>query len=187
MNLSINNLDTIITNVVNTLESEEIDVQINNNLWYKMKVRPYKTIENRIDGVILAFIDMNDVNFSARLIEEEKDLAQTIIETVHHPVLLLDSNFIIKKANKVFYTTFILSKEDVEGKNIFQIENGSWDIPEFRKLLQGILVNEDYVEYFELESHFGKSGRIKLQMSMRKLKINSVDTGLMLISMERII
>ncbi len=186
MNLSINNLDSIIANVINTLESDEIDVQVNNNLWYKMKVRPYKTLENKIDGVILAFIDMNDVNFSARLIEEEKYLAQTIIETVHHPVLLLDTNFIIKKANKVFYSTFILNKEDVEEINIFRIQHGSWDIPEFRKLLESILVSEDYVEYFELESNFGNSGRIKLQMNIRKLKINSNDTGLMLISMERI-
>ena len=185
MNLNISSLDSILNNVINTLESKEIDVQVNNGLWYRMKVRPYKTTDNKIDGVILAFIDMNDVNFTERLIEEETDLAQTIIEGVHNPILLLNTGLVVKKANKGFYSTFQLTRENVEEASIFKIDNGSWDVPELRKLLEGILVSDDYVEYFELKTKFGKALEKKFQMNIRKLKLNSVDTGLMLISVER--
>ncbi|MDR3666110.1 MAG: CheR family methyltransferase [Ignavibacteriaceae bacterium] len=62
MNLSIGNLNTLIYSVINSLESVETDIQIDSEHWYSMRIRPYKTIENKIEGVILTFIENNKVN-----------------------------------------------------------------------------------------------------------------------------
>jgi two-component system CheB/CheR fusion protein len=61
INLSIGNLVDIINQVINTLESIEINVQVNEDHKYVMKIRPYKTLDNKIDGVIIAFLDNDDL------------------------------------------------------------------------------------------------------------------------------
>ena len=57
-NLKIQDLRQSIARVINTLEIHENDVEDNSGRWYSMRIRPYRTLDNKIDGVVLVFLDI---------------------------------------------------------------------------------------------------------------------------------
>jgi two-component system CheB/CheR fusion protein len=59
MTLQLDNLDRIITDVVDNLESKEMEVQDKEGRWYILRVRPYRTVDNKIEGAVLVLIDVD--------------------------------------------------------------------------------------------------------------------------------
>ena len=75
-NISIPNLDGSIITVIETLETIEQEVQDRSNHWYSLRIRPYQTIDNRIDGVVISLIDIDTLKRNATLIEAARDYAK---------------------------------------------------------------------------------------------------------------
>src|SRR5205085_12393694 len=65
--------------------------------------------------------------------------AEAIVETVREPLVILDENLRIKTANKSFFDTFKVSKEETYNNLIFDLGNGQWNIPSLKKLLTELL------------------------------------------------
>jgi two-component system CheB/CheR fusion protein len=82
------------------------------------------------------------------LLEESYNYSQTIIATIHEPMLVLNSNLHIKSANKSFYKKFNVTAEETEGKPLFELGNKQWDIPKLRELLDSILSKNSQFENF---------------------------------------
>jgi len=58
-NLRITDLRQVVTRVIESLETQENEVEDNNGKWYSMRVRPYRTVDNRIDGVVIVLLDLD--------------------------------------------------------------------------------------------------------------------------------
>ena len=65
-------------------------------------------------------------------------LAQNIVDTVREPFLILAATLRVRSANRVFYQTFHVSPGETEGRLIYELVNGLWDIPDLRNLLEDI-------------------------------------------------
>jgi two-component system CheB/CheR fusion protein len=52
-------LRQVISRVVDTLEIQEIEVEDNAGKWYSMRIRPYRTLDNKIDGVVIVLIELD--------------------------------------------------------------------------------------------------------------------------------
>ena len=61
--------------------------------------------------------------------------AQNIVDTVREPLLILDETLRVRSANRAFYQTFHVSSQETEGRLIYELGNGQWDIPDLRTLL----------------------------------------------------
>ncbi len=61
MTLVLDDLEELIAGVIDRLETCELEVQDRAGRWYLLRIRPYKTMENRVEGVVLVLIDINDV------------------------------------------------------------------------------------------------------------------------------
>jgi two-component system, chemotaxis family, CheB/CheR fusion protein len=57
-NLRLPELKQIISHVIDSLEIHESEVQDNSGKWYSMRIRPYRTADNKIDGVVIVFLDV---------------------------------------------------------------------------------------------------------------------------------
>ncbi len=82
------------------------------------------------------------------LLEESYNYSQTIIATIHEPMIVLTSNLYVKSANKSFYKKFNVTKEETEGKPLFKLGNKQWDIPKLHELLDSILTKNSNFENF---------------------------------------
>ena len=59
--LVLDDLDKIITGVIDTLEVRELEVRDRSGRSYVLRIRPYKTTDNKIDGAVLVLIDIDEL------------------------------------------------------------------------------------------------------------------------------
>src|SRR5579862_3113890 len=105
-----------------------------------------------------------------RLVEDIQDYAQNIVDTVREPLLILDATLRVRSANRAFYQTFHVSPGETEGRLIYELGNGQWDIPDLRTLLEEIVPKSSVFDDFELEHTFPVIGRRVMLLNARQLK-----------------
>jgi PAS domain S-box-containing protein len=96
-------------------------------------------------------------------------LAHAIVDTVRDPLLVLDENLRIVAASRAFHQTFHLVDEDVRGHLIYEIDDGQWNIPELRTLLETIAKDHETVEGYEVDREFPRVGRRIMLLNARKV------------------
>ncbi len=104
------------------------------------------------------------------LVEDIQNYAQNIVDTVREPLLILDATLRVRSANRAFYQTFRVSPGETEGRLIYELGNGQWDIPDLRTLLEDIVPKSSVFDDFELEHIFPVIGRRVMLLNARKLQ-----------------
>ncbi|MEH2311957.1 MAG: chemotaxis protein CheB [Nostoc sp.] len=158
-NLDIPDLEALILDVLDTLTIKELEVQTFGGHWYNLRIRPYRTIENQIDGIVLVLVDIDGLKRSAATLEQARNYAEAIVETVQVPLIVLDSDFRVNKANRSFYETFQVSPSQTAQSVVFELGNGQWNLPGLRSLLEDILANDISIQNLEIEHRFEQIGQ----------------------------
>ena len=104
------------------------------------------------------------------LVEDIQNYAQNIVDTVREPLLILDATLRVQSANRAFYQTFHVSPGETEGRLIYELGNGQWDIPDLRTLLEDIVPMSSVFDDFELDHTFPVIGRRVMLLNARKLQ-----------------
>lgn len=169
-NISIPDLEQMVPDVINTLAIKEREVQDVSGRWYSFTIRPYKTVDNRIEGVLMTIVDINDMKLSLLRIKKAYDYANDIVETVREPLIILDSGLKVITANRSFYENFLVDPEDTEGCYIYDLGNGQWDIPDFRKLLYEILPEQKSFTDFEVTVEIPNIGPRTMTLNARAIR-----------------
>src|SRR5207249_4337827 len=90
-----------------------------------------------------------------------------IVDTVRHPLLMLDADFRVRQANRAFYRTFGVTPAETIGVSIFALGNGQWDIEPLRTLLHHALPQQAQLEDFDVEHEFPGIGRKVMLLNAR--------------------
>ncbi len=112
---------------------------------------------------------------SIRDLDDASALAQAIVDTIRDPLLVLDQNLRVVAANRAFYQTFKLNRQDIHGRPIYGLGNGQWDIPELRLLLGDVGPRHAAMEAYEVEWDFPIIGRRTMLLNAREV-FNQRDT-----------
>jgi two-component sensor histidine kinase len=102
-------------------------------------------------------------------LDEGHALAQAVVDTIREPLLVLDENLRVVTANRSFYLTFKMQRQDVQGLPVYALGDGQWDIPELRSLLADIAPQHAVMDAFEVERDFAVIGRRIMLLNARKL------------------
>ncbi|WP_293155811.1 MULTISPECIES: chemotaxis protein CheB [unclassified Microcoleus] len=183
--LIVPDLEQQILEVIRTLNLNVQEVQDRDGHWYDLQIRPYRTIDNKIDGAVLVLVDINELKQSAQQLMEAKTYAETIVETVREPLLVLDLNLRAITANHAFYQTFQVMPVQTEQRSIFDLGNGQWNIPKLRSILEAILAGNAEFQDFEVEHEFEQIGHRIMVLSARKMPPIG-DTQMILLAIEDI-
>ena len=119
----------------------------------------------------------------AGLAEDIQNYAQNIVDTVREPLLILDATLRVRSANRAFYQTFRVSPADTEGRLVYELGNGQWDIPELRTLLEKIVPKSSVFDDYQLEHTFPVIGRRVMLLNARRLQAG-YDGELLVLAME---
>ncbi|MBW4516840.1 MAG: PAS domain-containing protein [Timaviella obliquedivisa GSE-PSE-MK23-08B] len=182
--LEVPNLEARILEVMETLQAREQEVQTQAGYWYTLRIRPYRTTENQINGVMIVLSDINALKQSAATIESARNYAETIVETVPTPLVILDTDLRVNTASRSFYDTFQVSKAETEQSSLFALGNGQWNIPQLRSSLTDLLDNQVEIEDLEIEHYFERIGQKTMLLNACKLRRN--DSLMLLLSIEDI-
>lgn len=114
------------------------------------------------------------------------EIAESIVETMHEALLVLDDALEVVAANRSFYRTFHVQPEDTIGKKVYDLGNRQWDIPKLRLLLENILLSNSHFEDYEVEQEFQQLGRRTMLLNARRLHGNNGRPNLILLAIEDI-
>lgn len=170
--------------VLDTLVPCEREVRTVGGAWYLARIQPYRTLENVIAGVVMAF-----TNISQRVEAEANTrlarlLAENIVNTVHEPLLVLDADMKVVSASRSFYNDFKTAPQDTVGRSVFALGNGQWDIPTLRNLLETILPREQTFDGYVVEHEFPVIGRRKMRLNARRIVGEPGEPPLILLAMQ---
>ena len=96
-------------------------------------------------------------------------LAQAIVDTVAEPLVVLDGDLRVVTASRSFYLTFGVNRQNTQGRLLYDLGEGQWDIAELRLLLEKILPEQGVVEGYEVDREFPGIGRRAMRLSARKV------------------
>jgi two-component system CheB/CheR fusion protein len=162
----------------------EREVRDGEGHWYTLRMRPYKTGEKKIEGVLVALLDIDAVKRSLEEASEARDFAEAIVETVRGPLLVLDAKLRVERATGSFYETFGGSPLDTEGRPFFELGGGQWDIPRLRTRLEEHLPADLRFEDFEVEHDFPSIGYRCLAFNARQIRRPSGGAPMILLAIE---
>ena len=135
------------------------------------RVLPYRTEDNRIEGVVVTYTDLSDRIRADRLARESRDFAEAIVETLREPLLVLDEQLVVISANAAYYRVFQAKPEAVIGKRIYEVGNREWSIPVLRRALEKMLPQQEQVNNLELRRHFAGVGERVVCVNARPLEM----------------
>ena len=115
--------------VLNNLAVHERNVRSNRGRSYTMRIRPYRTVANVIDGVVVTFEDFTERHEIETRLREARDLAEKIVDTIRESLLVLDDSLVVMSANRSFYDFFKVKESETVGRPLYELGNGQWDIP----------------------------------------------------------
>ena len=121
---------------------------------------------------------------SEGLCHDALEYANGIINTVREPLIVLDADLKVLSASRSFYQIFKVKQEETEGKHIYDLGNGQWNIPKLRELLEEILPNTLSFDDFEVEHDFPGIGKRIMFLNARKIYREFDHTQLILLAME---
>ena len=105
-NVNVPDLEALITEVIDDVQLREREVRDREGRRYALRIYPYRTGDNRIDGAVLVLLDIDELKRSQEEASEARDYAQAIVATVREPLLVLDGELRVVTANAAFYRTF---------------------------------------------------------------------------------
>jgi two-component system CheB/CheR fusion protein len=184
-NLNISDLEQQILEVIKTLNFKTQEVQDQEEHWYDLRIRPYRTIDNKIDGAVVVLVEIDALKRSAERLRASRDYAEAIIDTVRESLIVLNVDLQVVRANRSFYETFQLLPSEIEQHPIFEISNGQWNIHQLRSLLTEVLPHNAPFQDVEVELNFEQIGQKILLFNARKMS-QADDVQLILLLIEDI-
>ena len=127
-----------------------------------------------------------ELNYLNELVTDARNYAESIIKTLHQPLLVLDQHLRVKTANKSFYDTFKVTEKETEGFLIYDLGNRQWNIPELRTLLEEILPQKTKITNYEVTNNFETIGNKTILLNAIEITREKKEEKLILLSIEDI-
>lgn len=164
----VKDLKKMIIDVISSVTMKECDVQDENGHWYSMRVRPYKTRENKIDGAVISLIDIEGFKQTQIELSKMTLLTDGVMNITQWPILVIDTYFRVIQTNKAFYRKFQCLPEETLGHSLWNLNNGQWQLPRLKEFLEEIvnknkvsatiefelLINDMSKKIFKINGHF---------------------------------
>jgi len=134
LNIEVPDLTKLISEVIDSLASKELEVHDKDGRVFHLRIRPYKTMDNRIGGAVLVWVDISGVR-PAGPGQDSLRLIQSIADTAPRPIAVLDQELRLKISNKAFSDEFKVSRERAIDQPIHSLDYSPWNLPAVREFL----------------------------------------------------
>jgi two-component system, chemotaxis family, CheB/CheR fusion protein len=167
-NLDIPDLAALIREVIETLSAREREVRDSDNRWHQLRIRPYRTLDNKIDGAVITLVEIDRMKRSLADLQNVLEFANTILDGAREPILVVGEDLIVQHANRVFRERFKIARVDLENAHIHHLGDG-WKLPKLRTWLTGMNRKAQRTAELQLEHKFPFAGRLNLTFRAQRL------------------
>ncbi len=177
--------------VLDALATREQPVEASDGRWFNMRMLPYRTANNTIEGVVITFAEITPLKRLEESLQQERlrlqetlSYAENIVATVREPLLVLNGQLRVVSASRSFYETFKTTPGDTEGRLLYEIGARQWDIADLRRLLEDILPKDASFQDFRVELNLPGIGRRTLLLNARRVVSTDHQPRFVLLAME---
>jgi two-component system CheB/CheR fusion protein len=181
--IDVPDLEDLLTAVSRSGEPYQRDVRHESGRWFSLRIHPYKTSSEHIDGAVLQLLDIDQLKNAMSEVEDARDYAESIIKAVREPLVVLDEELRVQTANRAFFETFHLSQEQISNRSIYEIDEARWKLPMVSRLLQNLKDDESHLEDVELEREVDGLGTRNFQLNAHHLR-RSQEQDLILLALQ---
>jgi two-component system CheB/CheR fusion protein len=147
------------------------EIEADGGAWYVRRILPYRTQDNRIDGVVITFADISEIKAAERQIRAAHAYSDSVIDTIRQPMVVLDAELRVVSANRSFYQTFALAAEDTVGGPLRIIEDRRPEMQGLGGFLDRVQVDQPVpVQDYEVETELPLLGRRLLLLSAGQIR-----------------
>jgi two-component system CheB/CheR fusion protein len=168
-NLDIPDLVPLIREVIETLSIREREVRDSENRWHQLRIRPYRTIDDRIDGAVITLVEIDEMKRTLADRENVLEFANTILVIARDPILVLGEDLTVRQTNRAFRQRFKIARADLENARVHQLGDG-WKMPKLRTWLTDMNAKLQRTGELQLEHKFPLLGRLHLTFHAQRLK-----------------
>lgn len=148
---------------------------------------PIRNANGETAGAVLVFRDVTEHKRQEKLVLDAFDYATNILDTQREPFLVLDKDLRVVSANRSFYKSFRVEQDATQGRFVYDLGDGEWNIPALRKLLEDVLPQDHAFEGFEVEHDFPSGVGLKTMLiNARRIRKPGDDSELILLAIEEI-
>jgi two-component system, chemotaxis family, CheB/CheR fusion protein len=170
-------LESLLIQTIDNVAAVEREFRDHVGHWFSLRIRPYKTLENKIEGAILTLIGIDSI-------KRAKRMAEDIVATTREPLLVLDAELRIQAASRSFYKLFHFVPETTANRLLYELGHGQWNNPDLRQHLQEILQKDESFSDYLIEQEFEGLGRRILLLNARRLAQDEERKPLILLAIE---
>ncbi len=145
------------------------EIEAGDGTWHTRRILPYRTHDNRIEGVVITFVDISELKVAERRIEAARAYSDSIINTVREPLVVFDEELRIVSGNDAFYRTFALAPEQAVGRHFTAASDHLAAITGLRTFLDRVRKEVASIADFEIEAELPFLGRRVLLLNARKI------------------
>ena len=159
-NIDVPDLTALVAEVVDTMSVLEREVQDREGRWYSMRVRPYRTMDNKIDGAVMTFIDIDAAKRIHLKLQREQTFTAAVLESAAALVMVTDMEGHIARFNLACRRLSEYSFEEVEGKPFWDVLVPPEEIAAVKQVYQELAESRSAHEH---ENHWvDRSGQLHL-------------------------
>jgi two-component system CheB/CheR fusion protein len=127
-NIDVPNLEQLIVECMESVAPVEREAQDRQGHWYALRIRPYKSLDNRIDGAVLALFDVDSLKRSEQRAASAQQFAEAILEAAGQPLAVLGNDLRVQQVNTPFAALLSLSPEEIRGRMLPEIAGPGWKL-----------------------------------------------------------
>jgi len=102
--------------VIKTLEQVDEEVQNSLSRWFRLKILPYRTLENTVKGVIITLMDITALKRTEMALTESEEHFRRLTESTVEGVVFLEGGYVID-SNPAFSSMFGYKSAEIVGRN----------------------------------------------------------------------
>jgi chemotaxis protein methyltransferase CheR len=134
--------------------------------------------------ILLAIEDITAEHDAAAELDRQRRLAKGIVDTLREPLLVIDGNQSVIAASRAFYAKFQVDASQTVGRELADLGNGQWDIPELTRLLDNVIPESETIEDYEVTLDFPHIGQKIIVLNARKVFREGNNSKTLLLAME---
>jgi two-component system CheB/CheR fusion protein len=177
-------IEELVHDVIATVQPKEREVRGPDSRDYVLRIHPYRTTDNRIDGAVLVLFDIHDLRRAQAGLRDERDYAQAIVEAMRESLVVLDARLRVQSANSAFYATFRTTPSDTRDRFFFDLGNGHWDVANLREQLVQVSAQNHAFSGFEVQHEFDRIGFKVMRLNARRIERQDSNSNLILLAIE---
>ncbi|MEJ2728227.1 MAG: CheR family methyltransferase [Deltaproteobacteria bacterium] len=166
--------------VLDRLTRKEIKVFGKKGKSYVIRIVPYRSGENVIEGVVISFLDVSSFENAKFPGGDIRRFFENITAKLRDPVMVLDDTLKIIAVNQAFYRIFKTSPKKTLNHRLFELDDRQWNIDELRQFLEEIIPQNKHFEDYEVEAEFPRIGRRKISLDAHRIEADELPDMILL-------